>query len=149
VLLIFAAYLLRASGHSGLIDGRRPANPWLIGILAFIMGAAWWTLMTLIFAPRVVLDAWIPLLAGVMWALGAVALIRYWSAARGWNDTHRCALSFGAILSCMSPSYLSTAGWLPVDLVGKIVLNILAFMGLVLLARRVWRRNAGDTTLIA
>ena len=49
----------------------------------------------------------------------------------------------------MSPSYLSTAGWLPVDLVGKIVLNILAFMGLVLLARRVWRRNAGDTTLIA
>jgi hypothetical protein len=148
-LLILAAYRFRAIGHSGLVDARRPANPWLIGTVAFVMGIAWWALMGLIFAPHAILAAWIPLAAGVVWALLAFALVRYWSAASGWNDTHRCALSIGAVLSCMCPSYFSTAGWLPIDLIGKIVLNVLALVGLLLLARAVWRRAARDKTLAA
>jgi hypothetical protein len=134
-LLIIAAYLLRAGGHSGQVDTRRPASLWLIGIVTFILGTGWWYLMTLIFGPPPAHPAWIPLTAGIAWALVAFALIRYWSAAKGWSDIHRCALSFGATLSCMCPSYISTAGWLPIDLIGKIVLNLLALGCLILLAR--------------
>ena len=142
VLLVLAAYLLRARGHSGQSESRRPLSPWLIGVIAFILSTAWWCLMTCIFGPPPAFAAWLPLSLGVVWSLMAFALVVHWSAAAGWSDKHRCALSFGATMSCMLPAFLSTAGWLPMDLIGKIILNVLALIGLILLARSVWRRDS-------
>lgn len=50
--LIGMAWLLRGFGHSGQIDSRQPANPWLIGFKAFVFGAAWFGLITLVFVPH-------------------------------------------------------------------------------------------------
>jgi hypothetical protein len=146
-ILISMAWLLRSHGHSGQVDSRQPASPWLIGLKAFIFGLAWWALMTLVFAPHPELPVWIPLTAGLVWAAMAFALVRCWSSARGWGDLHRWSLSFGATLSCMSAAYISTAGWSQLDLIGKIILNLMAVVGFVLLARRVWRRESADPKL--
>jgi len=146
-LLILVAYLLRARGHSGQIESRRPPSPWLIGVISFILSIGWWCLMTCIFGPPPAFAAWFPLSLGVVWSLAAFALVTHWSGAAGWGDKHRCALSSGATLSCMLPTYVSTAGWLPIDLVGKIILNVLALLGLILLARSVWRRNSAPAAL--
>jgi len=141
-LLIVVAYLFRTLGHPGRATTQRPPNPWLIGTIALILSTGWWYLMTFIFGPFPSHAAWFPLAAGVAWSLVAFTLVHHWSAAGEWNDRHRCALSFGAILSCMLPSYVTTAGWLPMDLVGKIILNVLALVGLILLARTIWRHNS-------
>ncbi|MGA8088611.1 MAG: hypothetical protein WCA10_14980 [Terracidiphilus sp.] len=142
--LIFVAYLLRGYGHSGQIASRQPASPWLLGIKAFIFGAAWFALITLVFVPHPGLAVWIPLTAGPAWALISFILVRYWSAARGWRDVHRFALSFGAILGCMATSDISSAGWTRVDLIGKFVFQFCALVGLLLLARKVWQREAAN-----
>jgi hypothetical protein len=141
---ISIAWLLRGYGHSGLIDSRQPANPWLIGFKAFIFGAAWFELIGLIFIPHPGVPVWIPLLSGPIWALLAFAIVRYWSAAQRWRDIHRFALSLGAVLGCMAISDVSAAGWTRVDLIGKFVFQFLAVVGFLLLARKVWQRDASS-----
>jgi hypothetical protein len=142
VALIALAWLVRNFGHSGQVESRQPASPWLIGIKAFIFGAAWFGLITLVFAPHPGIAIWIPLTAGPIWALLSFALVRYWSAAHGWRDIHRFALSFGAVLGCMAISDASAAGWTRVDLVAKFTFQSLAFVGFLLLARKVSQREA-------
>ena len=141
---ICLAWLLRGFGQSGQIDSRQPASPWLIGVKAFIFGAAWFELIGLIFVPHPGVAVWIPLVAGPIWALLAFAIVRYWSAARGWRDIHRFALSFGAVLGCMAIGDASSAGWTRVDLIGKFVFQLLAVVGFLMLARKVWQREAAN-----
>ncbi len=142
--LIGMAWLVRGYGHSGQIDSRQPANPWLIGFKAFIFGAAWFSLITLVFVPHPGIAAWMPLVAGPIWALLAFALVRYWSAARDWRDIHRFALSSGAVLGCMAISDVSAAGWTRVDLIAKFIFQFVAVAGFLLLARKVWQREAAN-----
>jgi hypothetical protein len=140
--LIFVAWLLRGYGHSGQIASRQPASPWLLGMKSFIFAAAWFELIGLVFVPHPGLAVWVPLAAGSIWALISFILVRYWSAAHGWRDIHRYALSFGAILGCMVMSDISAAGWTRIDLIGKFIFQISAFVALLLLATKVWRREA-------
>jgi hypothetical protein len=144
VALIAIAWLLRGYGHSGQIDSRQPANPWLIGLKGFIFGAAWFELIGLIFVPHPGVNVWSPLVAGPTWALLAVAIVRYWSAAQSWRDIHRFALSFGAVLGCMAIGDASSAGWTRVDLIGKYAFHLLAVVGFLMLARKVWQREASS-----
>jgi hypothetical protein len=143
-VLIFAAWLLRGYGHAGQVKTRQPASPWLLGIKAFIFAAAWFELIGLVFVPHSGLAIWIPLAAGCVWALISFILVRYWSAARGWGDIHRYALSFGAILGCMVMSDISSAGWTRVDLIAKFGFQLCALVALLLLAAKVWRSNPAD-----
>src|SRR5271157_1772594 len=50
--LILLAWLLRAFGHSGVAQSRRPASPWLLGIGAFVLSTPWFWLIGAIFVPR-------------------------------------------------------------------------------------------------
>jgi hypothetical protein len=144
LILIGLAWLLRGYGHSGQIDSRQPGSPGLIGIKAFIFGAAWFALITLVFVPHHGIAVWIPMTAGPVWALLSFALVRYWSAARNWRDIHRFALSFGAVLGCMVISDVSSAGWTRVDLIAKFVFQFLAVVGFLLLAQKIWQREAAS-----
>jgi hypothetical protein len=141
-LLIFAAWALRARGHGGLNQTRSAANPWLVGITAFVLGGAWFELITMVFVPRPQIPHWLPMVSGAVWALLACVLVRYWSAARGWDDMRRWALSFGATLASMSVGYISTAGYSTLDLTGKAILNVLATIGFLVLAWNLRRRRA-------
>jgi hypothetical protein len=143
-VLIGTAWLVRGYGHSSQIDSRRPASPWILLIKAFVFAAAWFELIGLVFVPHPGLAPWIPLTAGLVWALLAYAILRYWSAACGWSDIHRLALSFGAVLGCIAMSDISAAGWTRIDLIGKITFQSLAIVGFLLLGQKVWQREAAN-----
>ena len=121
--------MLRACGHSGRLESRQPVSPWLIGIKAFVFGAAWFELIALVFVPRAGLAVWIPLTAGPVWAIMSFSLVRYWSAPRGWSDIHRWALCFGAVFGCMAISDISAVGWTRLDLIAKFVFQFLGSLG--------------------
>ena len=140
-LLILLAYLLRATGHVGRAVSRGATNPWLAGIAVLIFGIAWWGLMMFVFAPHPPVPASLLLIAGVLWALLAAVLFLSFSAGTGWTDLHRWAVSFAATLSCMLPGYITLAGWSRPDLIFKIVSNIAAVIGFVLLARAIETRQ--------
>lgn len=118
-LLVFVAYCLRRFGHACQIDSRPTAPWWLVGIGTFVLGGAWFELITLVFVPHPGLSLSLIWAAGVVWALLAFTLIRYWSASSYWSDKHRWALSSGATFASMWLGYLSTAGWSTVDLLGR------------------------------
>ena len=143
-LLIGLAYALRAYGHSGRKETRRAPNPWMLGLAVFLFSTLWWALLGQVFTPHPRLAANQALALGVIWALLGLSLLNYWSGARDWNDMHRWAASFAATFSSMLPGYLSLAGWSRPDLIFKIVVNVAAFAGLLLLALRIRRRMHSD-----
>lgn len=146
--LIGIAWLLRGVGHAGKNESRQAANRWLAGFTAFIFAAAWFELIALVFVPYAGLAVWIPLTAGTAWALLAFGLLLHWSAAGGWRDMHRFALSLGAVLGCIVMSDISSAGWTRVDLIGKFAFQALALIGLLMLRQRVRGRQLGSTSNI-
>jgi hypothetical protein len=102
----------------------------------------------LIFRPKLSvrsLPFWIPMLAGIAWAFAAVTLFRLWSSSTGWNDKHRYATIFAAILVCMIAGFLGSSLWPKIDLIGKSVLDVIAVLLLLVLGRVHLRRVAAVT----
>jgi len=144
LLLILFAFLLREKGHFGRLASRRAANPWLVGIVVFIFGAAWWALMFLVFSPHPAASAPVTFAMSLLWAIVAFAVLTYFSASAGFADIHRWAATFGATVSSMIPAYISLAGWTRPDLIFKIVVNVAAVCAFVLLARAIRARRSGS-----
>ena len=140
-LLALAAYATRRVAR-GAVESRAALPWWLAGLAALVFGAAWYSLMTLIFGVRSTWPFWIPMIVGVAWAALAYLVIRYLSSGSGWGDMHRWALVFGATLLCMIAGFLGSKAWPHVDLIGKWVLNVVAVVGFLLLAYRIRRRRA-------
>jgi len=136
--LVVAAYLVRGFGLPSPNDERPTVPAWLGGLTAFVMGAAWFELIGQNFIPRPVQPFWIALAAGATWALAAFTLFVRWSSRPAWGATHRFAAAFGATLACMAAPYLTIASWPKIDVVGKIIFDVLALTGFLLLARNVY-----------
>jgi uncharacterized membrane protein YcfT len=71
----------------------------------------------------------------------AFFLVRYWSASPAWQDTHRLALIFGALLANMLAGFWVSGVALPADLIGKLVLNVIAVLLLAYLGRKLRQRK--------
>jgi hypothetical protein len=141
-MLMVSAYLLRGFGGDGKRSERRwVVFPWVAGLVALAMGAAWFELIGLMFVPHPIRQVWVPMAVGTAWCLVAYALFYRWSIASGWSEVHRLAVVFGATLGCEGMPYLGAAGWPRVDLYGKMILDVLALVGFWLLAKRVLHRS--------
>ncbi len=149
LLLVCAAYALRAVGTEMAVGSGAAVRPPLrssavlsstTGIAAFVIGCAWFMLITMLFIP-VHSPAWLPMTIGFAGALCTYALFRALSSG-SWSDMQRWAASFGAVMACMAVGYLSTAGWKHPDLVAKVMLNVLATIFLLWLGIVVRKRIA-------
>jgi hypothetical protein len=139
VLLTLAASAARGIGVTRA--SRTPPPPWLVALAALLLGFPWYGLMAVVFGGwRVPL--WILMIAASAWGSAAWLLIGRWTTASGWQDSHRWALGFGALLVCMSAGFLGAANWSRTDTIAKAVMNVLAVAGMVILAVRIARRTA-------
>jgi hypothetical protein len=141
-LLVLAAYSLRGYGHSARIASRRAPHPWVAGVAAFLFCSAWWSLITLEFSPQPRIPHWLPLAAGVTWAVLAFAIFNHWSAAGNWGDKHRLMVTLCTVAGTILVAYLNVAGYTRLDLIGKCVFDAIAIAGFALLARKVWLRES-------
>lgn len=86
--------------------------------------------------------------AYLLWALAAFFLIRHWSAGPAWQDAHRLAVIFGALVASMGAGFVINGPTLsPVDLMGKVVLNVMAVLLLAYLAWKLHRRQVTQGAL--
>lgn len=141
ILLAAAAYLLRQRARHACRPGGSSLPPWALVLAVLGLGFPWDLLMGLIFGSRTTLLFWIPLLAGITWALLALLLIRRWSSVSTFGDPHRWALALGATLVGMGSGLLGSKTWPRVDLAGACVFDVLALTGYAWLARRVRARK--------
>jgi hypothetical protein len=137
--LIALAYLLRDTGHP-VAEGRA-APAWLGGIIAFVMGAAWFELIGQIFIQNPWTTPEKAIAAGLAWALAALVLFTGWSGRRAWNDTHRFCACLGAMLACQAMPYFTIASWPKIDVVGKAIFDAAVLAGLFWLGARVFSRE--------
>ena len=130
ILLLFAAafcpWTLPRSTRPAF-SGLAP-RPWIVGLAAFLLGAPWCALVLLAFGAVPTIPVAIPVIAGLAWALTAFALMMRWTNCSAWNDLHRFAVVLGGVLACMMAGFVvfAVGGALPIDWVGKSVLDVIA-----------------------
>ncbi|HKF48801.1 MAG TPA: hypothetical protein VKB38_15690 [Terracidiphilus sp.] len=137
--LIVLTYLLRNVGHP--VAGGRTAPAWLAGLAAFVLGAAWFLLISQIFIPKPWVAPNQALAAGAAWAVLAFALFSWWTSRRAWSDVHRFCASWGATLACQAMPYISIASWPRIDVIGKVIFDAGAFVLFIWLGAKTLRRE--------
>jgi hypothetical protein len=112
---------------------------WMLFTCAFVLGLLWFALVLLAYGAFPSLPPASAMLAGIAIAGLALGLIARWSLCLEWRDSSRLAVIAGALLASMSAGFLvlRMGGASAVDLLGKLVLNLLACVFLVRLARRI------------
>ncbi len=78
---------------------------------------------------------------GVVWAFLVYLIVRYWSSSPNWKDMRRWSAVFAAALVCMIAGFSGSSSWLRMDFIAKIVLNLIAVVGFVLLALKIRTRE--------
>jgi hypothetical protein len=139
LLLVLATLRFRPPPHTGKRATRPAWSPWLLGPIAFLFGVFWWVLVGLAYIPASSFPGVSPLIPigiGLAWAGLALLVVRTLSSALGWQDRHRLALIFGAVLANMGGGILVSVALSPLDQVGKLVFDLIA---LILLACLAWR----------
>jgi hypothetical protein len=137
-IVVLAAFSPWTASRPRRAEAARSApNPWLAGFIAFGFGLPWSVLVLLGYGAVPSIPFEIPMIAGVAWVGAVLFLVARWTSSRGWDDRHRYALVFGGILACMAGGFVifAVGGALPIDWIGKAVLNLIAVLGLTRLGR--------------
>jgi hypothetical protein len=122
----------------------RPApRAGLVGAVAFGLGLPWFVLIFLAYGAVPSLPWIVPMVAGVVWFAAAFSSITSWSRRSDWHDSSWLALIFGAILASMIAGFLIFwfGGAIAIDVIGKLVLNLIATALLAGLGRHVSQRS--------
>jgi hypothetical protein len=141
--LSLAAYALR---NADTRTAHPPAStsapsPWIVGIVTLLFGFPWYALMGLVFVPGHHVLLWIAVLAATAWAILAYVIAHWFSRSAGWSDIHRWSAVFCASLVCMLAGFLGSATWSRMDLVAKIILNVVSVAAFIWLALKITRRS--------
>jgi len=134
VLLLFLALGPWRKRFSGGVRLLAPPHPLVAGLAAALTVALLFVVEVLAFgiAPQV------PPIAAVALALvvaAACLVVPRWAAAPGWSRAHVVALVIGAIVANCLVLFAAFTDATPLDLWGKIALDLLAFAALARLAR--------------
>jgi len=139
IVLALASAALCCTRPAGPEHGTRlpVPGPWLVGLVAFVLGLPWFGLVFLAYGAVPSVPSWIPLVSGIALAAVAYALIADWSRSPAWQDSSRLALIFGGLIASMVAGFLVFAfgGALPIDVIGKLILNVIAIMLLIRMIR--------------
>jgi len=137
-LLLFAAI---GPKRRALIVASKPLTPlypWLLGIGGGIVATIWYCLVLLAFRMKPDFPAGIAMAAGIIIVLKTLYLLPRFSAHAEWSDRHRMGLVFGTIVGAMGLSTVAFLyGTLPIDLYGKLILDLIATSLMIWLAIRV------------
>jgi hypothetical protein len=118
-----------------------PPWPWLLGLLAAVWAVLWFGLVVLAFGIAPQLPAvWVAAGALVIMAL-LLIFVPLWAASPEWSRRHDYGLLAGALCGSMAVSFVGFIGGATLDLWFKIIVDAAAFVWLVWLGRRVFRRS--------
>jgi hypothetical protein len=111
-----------------------------------VVGIAWSALVFVAYGALPNTHASIPLAVGVGIAATAAMAASRWTARAGWTDLHSLALASGALVASMLAGFalLSVSGAGMIDYAGKLLLNVVTIIALVLLGVRVVRGRSAQ-----
>jgi hypothetical protein len=118
----------------------RSPPPWAAALGALVLGFPWYVLLVATFGrPTFPLSAL--MLPACAWGVAAVILIGRWVRSAGWQDRHRWALAFAALIVSMLGGFLGAGGWSRLDTIAKAAMNVAAVGAMILLRARMAHRE--------
>jgi hypothetical protein len=127
---------------------RRPLAPpsaWVLGVCGFIAATLWYFLVVLAFRLRPEFPPGIAVATGLAISVATLYWLPRFAADPRWSDAHRLGIILGTMFGSMCVSFAGfIEGAAPLDLYGKIVLDVIAAVLLVWLALS--RRALGGAT---
>lgn len=150
LVLVLGAMLLRsAQPGAGASDSDRGGPTPIVAGIASAAATFLWFRLTVnwvrLGAWARAVPAFVPLLLAVILAAACVVVGHRWASRCTWSDRHRLAVVSGALVATMAVGFATNDLTDPVNLIGKIVLNALACLALLLLAGKLRRRDAAPT----
>jgi hypothetical protein len=136
------AYTVRTTTARAANASEKPPSLWLVGVGTLALSFAWYGLIVLVFVPQPSLPFWIPMVGGVAWAALAFFVVKRWVTSAGWGDLHRWGLVSSAILVCMVAGFMGSNTWSRIDVIAKVVMNVIAGVLLLLLGKSILTRKA-------
>ncbi len=133
-LLIFAAVRLVPQRPRGALT---PPPPLVVGLLGAIWAVLWFGLVVLAFgiAPQFPPAAAV---AGALLVAGLLLMfVPRWAAHPNWTRQHDYTVITGSLVGSMSVSFVGFIGSANLDFWFKLIVDLIALAGLVLLGRRV------------
>jgi hypothetical protein len=145
IVILVAATLYYHPTTKPLDQRKRNApEPWLVGLLTFGFGLAWFIVIALAYLPAATFHGAspvIPITVGILWIMLGLFIVQRFSTAANWQDRHRLALIFGASLASMVGGTLVVLADGPVDIIGKFVIDLIAIGMFIWFASRVRKRT--------
>jgi hypothetical protein len=134
IVLIFAAFRLPRENPPARMSS--PPQPWLLFVASTIWAVALYALVVIAFgiAPE------LPPAVAFGWglALAAAALVvPIWSDRANWRGIHAWSVASGAVTGTMLASFVGFVQSIDADFWFKLVVNVLALIGLIALGERV------------
>ena len=149
-ILMVAGILLRLNPSRPINRTNKHApRPWLVWLMAFGFGLAWFYLIALAFVPATTVNGASPLIpigGGLVWiGLGLIVVQRI-SSAVDWDDRQRLALIFGASVASMLGGVLFVLADQPIDIISKFVFDLITVGLFIWFATRIRKREMQSKT---
>jgi hypothetical protein len=114
----------------------RPPPPWLLGTAGALWAVLWYGLVVLAFgiAPR--FPPAVAIVCGLVLATVVLFCLPRWAADPRWGRGQEFGLIFGTMLGSMMAGFIGFIGAAPVDLIFKIIVDLLAVALLIALGLR-------------
>jgi hypothetical protein len=135
VIVVLGVVALRvlppaSSGHAS-----EPPSAWVAGLVAFVLALPWPLVLVLAYGAAPEVPPALAMVVGLAW-LSAALLLAWRADYDQWPALARRAAILGALLAMMLGGFATFTNPSPIDLIGKIVLNLLAVLIVVRLIRR-------------
>ena len=122
------------------VRASKALRPWLMGIAAFWLALLWLVVLIGFAAQRPALSPLAAILGALVWAAGTGLLVLHWATGADFGDRHRLAIVFGALVASWLQGFIIVASGPAIDILGKLVLDLVGIALLAVLALRVRRR---------
>jgi hypothetical protein len=139
-LLVVTAYLL-PTPRKRRVGAPTPA---MVTLTTTLMASGWAAFVLAGFGSFPGVPYPVALASGAAWCALTLALVERWTSSRSWNDQHRFAVVLGGILGCSIGGFVMfrIAGALPLDWIGKAILDAAAMGWLIFIGRDIRRQRA-------
>lgn len=141
---ILAVAALTVSKFPQSKSNARVPPPWIGGLIIFVPSLLWFGLVAFAFDAIPSAPPAVAILAGLLLAAPVLIVIIKWSRSVDWSDIHRVALILGGLASSMIAGYWASGISSPINIAGKTIIDVVAFILLSYLAYRVRRSKILD-----
>ncbi len=118
-----------------------PLHPIVVGGLALAVSVVLFGLVVLAFGIKPDFPPLAAVAIAFVIALLLVAIVPGWLASPKWSRVHEVSATYGAIIGNCGAMFVGFIGAVPIDLYGKIILDVLALLLMVWLAARYLRKS--------